>query len=285
MPEKKYILLDGKYFGNNEPLFTIANRGFRYGDGVFETIRVIKGRVYLLADHLQRVRESAKYLKIDLPESFQQDKMEKYILELAEKNGVSETARIRLTVFREDGGYYEPLENTGHWVLEADEYDRKTYTLNRQGLKIDLFSTMDKPTGLYSNLKSTNCHIYVMASLFKKSRKLDSCLIANTKNRVAEAISSNVFFVKDGKVSTPALTEGCVAGVMRAHVIDLLQKNDVPFLETPIALEEIFMADEIFLTDALNGIRWVSNYKIKEYELNVTRELSAMLDKFLKKNG
>ena len=283
MSNSEFVLLDGQIYPKGEPLFTHDNRAFKYGDGVFETIKVADGKVRLLNEHFERLKDSAEYLQLILPKGFNKSFFEKKILELTEKNEISDKARVRFSLFRADGGLYEPESNDARYLIEADKFPRKGYTLNRKGLNTDLFTTVEKPIGLYSNLKSCNSLPFVLASLHKKNKGLDNCLITNTKNRVAEAISSNIFLVIKDKVYTPPLAEGCVAGVMRAKVLDLLEENEIPFEECPITLEELFTADEVFITDSINGIRWVGNYKIKEYGMNLTKEISGLLDKKLNK--
>lgn len=284
MSQPVYVLYSGQFYSAEEPIFTHHNRSFKYGDGVFETLRVTNGKVRLVEKHFQRLKDSAEFLKIKLPKGFNKNVFEKKILEAAEKNQVSDKARVRFSLFRNDGGYYEPVSNEGQYLIEAEPYPRKGYPLNKKGLKTDLFTTVEKPIGLYSNLKSCNSLPFVMAALHKQEKNLDNVLITNTKNRLAEAISSNLFLVKDQKVLTPPLSEGCVAGVMRDTVLDVMANNEVAFEETPITLEELFTANEVFLTDTINGIRWVANYKIKEYDLNLTREISGMLEKELEKH-
>ena len=275
----KYLLYNNKHYSLDEPVFKASNRSFRYGDGIFETIRLIRGRIHLFDYHIDRLFNGVDFLKIELPSNWTKEFFRRKIRELLEKNGEKRNGKIRLSIFRADGGYYTPKSSKGNYLIEFEEYNSDYFILNKKGLKVEVFSEMEKACNLYSNFKTSNAMIYVLASIYKKEEGLDDCLIVNSQNRIAEGISSNIFIVKDGSIITPPLSEGCVAGVMRSHVLDIMQQNEIEYQVSPISLEDLFQAQEIFLTDSVKGIRWVGSYKVKRYDLGVAQELSDYLNK------
>jgi branched-chain amino acid aminotransferase len=283
MKEKEfYVSLCGNLIPANQPIFNFNNRAFRYGDGLFETIRLVNGNLHLFNMHLERLLNGMQFLKMKSPRNWKETFFKEAIFKLLEKNNHLQNARIRINVFRGDGGYYTPLDNKPSFLIESDPFPSDNFPLNEEGLKIDIFPFMEKPTSLASNFKTCNALIYVMAAIFRNEKELDDCLIINSKNRAIEAISSNLYIVKDGEIHMPPLTEGCVAGVMRLHLLNLMQENEIKYIETPVALEDLFAADELFLSDSVSGIRWVKQYKSHEYKLNIAEKLSKLLNESLK---
>lgn len=279
----KYLLYDNKFHTVDEPIFKVSNRSFRYGDGIFESIRVLQGQIHLIDYHLDRLLDGVEFLKIELPNNWTKAFFKKKIWELLQKNDEDRNGKIRLSIFRSDGGLYTPKTSKGNYLIEFEEYNSDHFILNKKGLKVEVFSEMEKACNLYSNFKSSNSLIYVLASIYKKEEDLDDCLLVNSQNRIAEGISSNVFMVKDGQIVTPPLSEGCVAGVMRSHVLDIMQDNDIDYRVAPILLEDLFQAEEIFLTDSVKGIRWVGSYKVKRFELGVAQQLTDLLNQAVEK--
>ena len=200
--------------------------------------------------------------------------LESQILALCEAKKISDNARVRLTFYRSKGGYYDPTTNAAEYTIEADALKEKGYPLNADGLTIDLFGEMEKPANLFSTYKTNNSLIYVLASIYKKAHELDDCLLLNSKSRIIETIDSNLFLVKGGEIFTPPTTEGCVAGVMRAHLLAVMESNGIKYSKTPLSLEDLFTGEELFLTNTISGVHWVSRYKVKEYSLGIAKILS-----------
>jgi branched-chain amino acid aminotransferase len=195
------------------------------------------------------------------------------IRHLDQVNNLKGNGRIRLEVFRNDGGLYTPYSNDVSYVMETTPIVSKSYQLNETGLKIELYTDIKKPVSGLSNLKSSNALYYVMAGLYKNLLKTGDCLVLNTDNRIAEAISSNIFLVSKEIISTPSLSEACVAGVMRETVIEHLKKQGISVYEKGIAIEDLLAADEVFLTDVINGIRWVGAFRNKRFFNNFSRNI------------
>ncbi len=279
----KYLLYNNKCYPVDEPIFKVTNRSFRYGDGLFETIRLIKGKLHLFDYHIERILNGAEFLKMEFPSNWNKAFFKKKVNELLEKNQEFENGKIRLSIFRADGGTYAPKSSKGNLLIEYEPLNSDRFILNKKGLKMEVFSEMEKTSNPFSNFKSSNALIYVLASIYRKEEGLDDCFIVNSQNRIIEGISSNLFIVKDGSLITPPLSEGCVAGVMRSYLLNLLEQKEIEYRMTPIQLEDLFQAQEIFLTDSIKGIRWVGSYKVKRYNLNLSEQLNQYLNEELDK--
>ncbi|MDQ3071950.1 MAG: aminotransferase class IV [Bacteroidota bacterium] len=271
----QYVNINRLYTAEKETAISINNRAFRYGDALFETIRVVRNRVLLWELHLERLTASCALLKYNLHGA--ENDLESLILETVKKNGL-ENARIKLTIFRNDGGLYEPDNNNANFLIEASHLDAG-YPLNETGLTLGLYEALGKPLNWLSNLKTCNALIFVIATLHKKHLGLDDCLIVNTEGRIAEASSSNIFIVKNKSLITPPLSEGCLNGVMRTHIIQLAKRNGIPVFEKAVTINDLSGCDELFLTSAIRGIRWAGKYGSKEYKNDMAKRLSAELEK------
>lgn len=279
MDKKTLINLNGKLLSSKDPVITVDNRSFRYGDGLFETIRVINNELHLYPLHFKRLIKGCDLLKLKLSSKWNEEFFRSQILDLLKEKGVEDNARVRLTLYRKAGGLFEPTNSEAEYLIEAEPLSIKGYPLNEEGMVVDIFSELEKPTNLYSTFKTSNALLYVMASLHKRANNLDDCLLINSKTRIIEGINSNVFLVKNGEISTPPTTEGCVAGVMREHLLKVMEENGISYQKSPINLEDLFAADEVFLSNSIFGIQWVKQYKVKTYELGVARILSEHINK------
>jgi len=258
-----YICYNGRFVPATEPIFTADNRSFRYGDGCFETMKVYQSQVLLADLHFERLMTSMNRLHFDLPLHFTKEYFTRLIIELCNKNGVSRLARVRLSVFRSNGGFYEPTDNTPSFVIQCGELSRKIFELNEDGLTVDIFPDARKSSDKLSSIKSNNCLAYVMAAMFARQQMLDEAILLNHQGRVADTTNANIFIVRGQQIITPPLSEGGVCGVMRRYLL----KADLPFKieEYPLTIADLEMADEIFLTNAIYGIRWVGLFRDSSY--------------------
>jgi len=260
----------------------INNRSFRYGDGLFESIRIANHRPQFLKEHLKRLLVGMQVLKMQPNPLLHESYLEVAILELAQKNDIGGGGRVRLTVYRNDGGLYTPESNEVSFFIEVDALEDDNYLLNAKGYTIDLFSEFKKQQNILSNIKSANSILYVLASINRKQLGLDECLLLNDKHCIIEAISSNVFAVKNGVLYTPPVGDGCVDGVMRKKIIEIAQANRIAVYEISIMQNVLLGADELFLTNAIFGIRWIVAYKQKRYFNNTSKKLIDKLNEAIK---
>lgn len=274
----EYLNFNGSILPADQLIFKANNRGFRYGDGLFESIRYMKGKLKFPEMHIDRIQKGMKLLRFDncslIDAWFLREKVE----ELVRRNRTGAGARIRLTVFRDSQGLYSPVSNKFGYVLEIQKLDESQYVLNKKGLIIDVYDEIPKPVNALSNLKTCNAMIYVLAGIYKNQNVLDEVLILNHHGFLCESMSSNVFVVYDRKLYTPALNEGCIAGVMRQVVMRIAKENDIELVEAQINPDILNEADEVFLTNAAKGIQWVMGYNNKRYFNEVSRFLNEKLN-------
>jgi branched-chain amino acid aminotransferase len=278
---QQFINHNGNFIAADQPVIKADNRAFRYGDALFETIRITNFKPQFLKEHLQRLYAGMKVLKMQADQIFNEAFFESAILELAKKNSITSDGRVRLTVYRNAGGFYAPTDNTVSYLLEASELNEKGYTLNNKGYSVDLYSEIKKPQSIISSIKSANSIIYVAAGVFKNAHSLDECILVNDKGSITEAISSNIFAVKNGVLYTSPIVDGCVDGVMRKKIIEIAEANRIAVYELSIMQSVLLGADELFLTNAINGIRWVVAYKQKRYFNNTSRKLTDKLNELI----
>lgn len=276
-----YVNYNGNIIDANQPIFTSGNRAFRYGDALFETIRLMQGEILFFEKHLRRLSSGMDLLGMNPHDDLTFHNLYLSIRHLDQVNNLKGNGRIRLEVFRNDGGLYTPLTNDVSFHIETSAVLLNKYQLNESGLKIEIYTDIKKPVSRLSNLKSSNALYYVMAGLHKRKLGIGDCLVLNTDGRVAEAISSNLFMTENGVVYTPALSEACVAGVMRETVIEHLRANEIRVEEKGISTDDLLRADEIFLTDVIHGIRWVSAFRNKRYFNSFSKSLLTAINESL----
>lgn len=280
--EEKYFVLDDKIEEAKNFVFPFSNRAFRYGDALFESIRVCNGKIMFLPEHIDRIKLSMTVLRMNVPGDFGIEKIHFLISELLKKNNHSKNARVRMTVFRRNGGLYSPENNEVSFLIESSLLENH-YELNEKGLWVDVYSEIKKSLNKLMNLKSANALLYVMAGISKQSMKLDECFILNEKGNVCESISSNVFVVKKNSLTTPPLEDGAVAGVMRKQILKIAAENKLLCFEKTISNYSLLEADEIFLTNAVKGIQWVERYKEKFFVNKISSVLINSLIELAKK--
>jgi branched-chain amino acid aminotransferase len=258
------ICFNGKIVSGTEPVLMASNRGYRYGDGLFETMKVVNGRILLSDYHFERLFSGLSLLKFEIPRLFTNEKLQQEILNLCRKNECENLARVRLSVFRGNGGLYDE-DKALQYIIECWPLNESANRLNENGLIIGVYTNAEKSCDKFSNLKSANFLPYSMAALYAKENKLNDCLVVNTTGSIADSTIANIFIVKREVVTTPALDEGCVNGVMRRHLLMEMGNAGYSIQETAVAVSDIKEADEVFLTNAINGIRWVKQFRDKIY--------------------
>lgn len=257
---------------------TIANRGFRYGDGLFESMRWMNGELKFAELHSDRIRKGMKALKLEGYSQVDTYFLREKVAELVRRNKSGANARVRFSVFRDSDGLYNPTTNKMGYAIEISKISESEYTANNKGLIVDIYDEIPKPVNLLSNLKTSNSLVFVLAGVFKNQHSLDEVLIINQNGFLCEAMSSNVFVVYNKEIYTPALTEGCIAGVMRHVVMKMAKENNLSIIEAQINPAILNQAEEVFLTNASKGIQWVMGYNNKRYFNEVSRFLLRKLN-------
>ena len=276
--KSQYINFNGAILPSGQAVLTIANRGFRYGDGLFESMSWMKGELKFAELHSDRIRKGMKTLKLEGYSQIDTYFLREKIAELIRRNKTGPNARVRFSVFRDSDGLYNPDSNKMGYAIEVTKISESEYTANNRGLIVDIYDEVPKPINLLSNLKTSNSLIFVLAGVFKNQHSLDEVLLINQNGFLCEAMSSNVFVVYNNEIYTPALTEGCIAGVMRHVVMKIAKENNLNIIEAQINPAILDEAEEVFLTNAAKGIQWVMGYNNKRYFNEVSRFLLSKLN-------
>jgi branched-chain amino acid aminotransferase len=273
----EYFNYNGKIYANGSAVIAENSRGLRFGDGLFETMRAIEGRVDLIDEHFARLWKGMKLLQFDLPKLFTPDLLEGQVLSLLKKNGHHKKARIRLTVFRGDGGLHDDIDHKPNYLIQTWALPADSGSWNTNGLILGIYADATKSMDILSNLKHNSFIPYVLASLHAKEQKWNDAVLLNSQGRICETTITNIFLIKDGTVHTPSLAEGCIAGIMRQHILRQLEKNNIPFTEGKITIEDLLDADEVFLSNSIYHIRWVQSIGDKTYDNAQTRKIYAAI--------
>jgi len=273
------INFNGKILGN-ESVISVENRGFSYGDALFETIKVSLGKLLFWEDHYFRLMASMRIMRMEIPMNFTMEFLEAQIIETLSVNQLLDvSSRVKLFVYRINGGLYLPESNDVNFVITAKQIENDFYLLNVDFFEIDLFKDYYITPSLLSTLKTNNKAINVIGSIFAKENKLDNCLLLNTNKNVVEALNGNIFIVKDNYIKTPPLKDGCLKGVMRKQIIEILELTpEFKIEEDSISPFELLKADEIFLTNVITGIQPVSKYRKKIFTNTVSKILLGKLN-------
>ena len=260
----------------------IQNRAFLYGDGVFETFKVVNNKVLFIEDHYFRLMSSMRVVRMEIPMNFTMEYLEEQILSLLNYNSISDSARVRITVYRNDGGYYLPQNNTVSFLIHAIALENKSYEVNENQYEVDLYKDFYVTKQLLSSIKTTNKIINVTGSIFANENGLDNCILLNDSKNVVEALQGNLFMLLGNKLITPPVSEGCLNGVMRKQILALAKKlNDIEVIEEPISPFDLQKADELFLTNVIKGIQPITKYRKKEFTTKLSVILTQKLNESL----
>ncbi|SDL34128.1 aminotransferase class IV [Kriegella aquimaris] len=256
------------------------NRGLRYGDGLFETLRVIHGKIIFWEDHYLRLMASMRILRMEIPMSFTMEFLEEELLRTLRQNAlIDKPARVRLSVFRNNGGLYTPLTNEISYIIETVALDAAFYQISDGRYEVELFKDFYLNSDMLSTLKTNNKILNVVGSIFAKENGYENCLLLNQDKQVAEALNGNIFLVKNGVIKTPPLKDGCLNGIIRKKVMEIVTKTeDYTLEETSISPFELQKADELFITNSVVGIRPITKYRKKEFERAVATQLLGKLN-------
>lgn len=289
-----FVNFNGTLIPSDRTIFTADNRSFRYGDGLFETIKVRNGQILLEDFHFERLLDGITLLQFGLLPGFTREMLAARILELCQKNRHTAGARVRLVVFRGDGGLYDLENNIPHyliqsWALPAEANRRLASSpltsspdAGAADFSIIVFPQGRKACDAFSHLKSNNFLIYALAALYAQKQQVNDSLVLNSYGRIADSTIANLFYIKKGKIRTPPLSEGCVAGVMRRFLTGMVQKDGIFDLEEKeTTIEDLEGADEVFLTNAIRGIIRVSSFGKIKYSHQLTDTLCKKLSPFL----
>ena len=261
----EYFIYNGKTYKEESAILSGNNRGLRYGDGLFETIKSIKGQLQFIDEHFARLWKGLQVLQFNIPKHFTPDYLQDEIWALLKKNGHDKLARIRLTVFRGDGGLYDEINHKPNYLLQSRALADGTGEWNSNGLVLGIYTDIKKSCDLLSNLKHNNFLPYSMAAMCAKSQKWNDAVLQNTEGGLCDTTIANIFLIKNEVIYTPALAQGCIAGITRKFLINRLNAANYNLIESRLSIEDLLTADEVFLTNSIYNLRWVQNFGDKKY--------------------
>jgi branched-subunit amino acid aminotransferase/4-amino-4-deoxychorismate lyase len=274
-----YICLNGDYLKATEPSLFPHNRALRYGDSLSECLHAYATEPQFLGYHLERLFENMRFLTMEVPAYFTVQNFNQITTRLLNKNRIFGGARVRLTVYRESINNFDPGSAGISFILESEKLIDDQYELNERGYFVDICKDYTKACSSFSHIRNANPLLYLVTDFCKSQKNLDALILLNEAGRLVETTNSNVFLVSGNAVFTPAIHQGCIPGIMRRIVIDLAMEggfrvNDQSSL-TPASLLE---AEEVFLTNAVEGIRWVGAYQQKRYYKKTAKALTLKLN-------
>lgn len=274
------VNLNGELFSAESDILTSANRGLKYGDALFETLRCVKGDLFFWEDHYFRLMASMRMLRMEIPMTFTLEFLEAEIKKTISGNQWDDEAvRVRITVFRNDGGLYAPMTNNVSYLIEVGEMASPFYLIQDDGYEVELFKDYYVNKDMLSTLKTTNKILNVVASVYAQENGYANCLLVNTDKNVVEAINGNLFLVKGNTIKTPPLGDGCLNGIIRKKIMEIVDSTEgFQMLEESVSPFELQKADELFITNSIIGIQPISKYRKKQFVNTVSKGLVGKLN-------
>ena len=264
---------------SSETQLTVFNRSFLYGDGVFETLKIVNNKILFFEDHYFRLMASLRIVRMEIPMKFTIEYLEAEVLTLVKSLNIQNAARVRITVFRNEGGFYAPKDNSVSFVITAQPLENSMYSIEDKDYEVDLYKDFMVAKQLLSTLKTTNKIIHITASVFAKENALSNCLLVNTDKSVIEATNGNIFMLTGNMLITPPISEGCLNGVMRKQILALAKKHEnIEVLEAPISPFDLQKADELFITNVISGIQPITKYRKKDFTTDFSKKLLVSLN-------
>ncbi len=259
------------------------NRAFLFGDAVFETLKVVGNKILFFEDHYFRLMSSMRILRMEIPMNFTMEFLEEQILSLISQTEKASAYRVRFTVFRDSEGLYLPNTNDVGYLIKVNLLENSLYTISEQMYEVDLYKDFYVSKQLLSTIKSTNRVLNIMGSIFAHENGLQNCLLLNDTKNIVEALNSNVFMLLGGKLITPPVSEGCIAGIFRKQILAEAKKmEDIQVIEQPISPFDLQKADELFITNVITGIQPITKYRKKEFQSTLAFELLNRINEGIK---
>lgn len=256
-----------------------TNRGFLYGDTIFDTLKVLDGKVLFIEDHYFRLMSSLRIVRMEIPMHFTLEYMEAQVLNLVNELAKAPSYRVRISFFRKPGGKYNPVTRETEFVITVEPLHENLYLIKDETYEVELYKDFYISKQLISTIKTNNRILNTTASIFADENAYNNCLMINDDKNVIEAIQGNVFMLTGTKLITPPITDGCLNGIMRKQVLDLAKKIEtLEVVEASISPFDLQKADELFITNVITGIQPITRYRKKDYKTDTAKELLKRLN-------
>lgn len=270
----------------NDSLFmNHTNRGFKYGDALFETIRTSPTGIYYWEAHYFRLMAAMRILRMEIPMEYSMEFLAKNILDTVQANSTENQAEndtffnVQLTVFRNADTSFSEKKNTCSFVIESEPLTSASFSYLRNSYEVTLFKDFTIQADLLSNINTNNRKINVIAEIFALENGYDDAVLLNAQKQVVGTLQGNLFLVIGNTIKTSPLTDGCINGIIRKRIIEILKKTDsYDFQEASVSPFELQKADELFISNSLHGIKPITKYRKTTYKTNVSKRLLEMLN-------
>lgn len=270
---------NGELLNNEVKFLDENNRGLRFGDAVSEELRVVNGDIYFLEEHYLRLMSSMRILRMEIPMHFTMEFMEEEILRTVSAQETIKNHRINYMIFRNSGGKYAPATHNVSYIVTSEYLKSPFFIIEDKVYEVELFKDFYKSATLLSNLNTNNRILNVVGSIFAQENDYQDCLLLNEQKMVVEALNGNIFLVIGSTVKTPPLTDGCLNGILRKKLIDIILKLDgYELLEESISPFELQKADELFAANSIDGIIPITKYRKKIYSNTTAKNLLGKLN-------
>ncbi len=270
---------NGNLVPSSDTGLSFFNRGFSYGDALFETVKAVGDKLLFWEDHYFRLMASMRLLRMEIPMTYTPEYFVDQCLRLIQAQDERSPAwRLRLTVYRDSDGRYTPDHNQVAFVIGCEPLSQDRFSDEVTSYTVDLYKDHYVQAGMLPNLKTNNKILNVLGSIFAKENDLDNCILVNDNKEVVEALQSNLFLIFGNEIHTPPLSSGCLNGIIRKQIINMANNLHLTLKETEINPFDLQKADELWLTNSIQGIRAVTNYRRKAYQSQIYKQAVGLLN-------
>jgi branched-chain amino acid aminotransferase/4-amino-4-deoxychorismate lyase len=252
------LLYNNQLLEDKELRLPLTNRAFQYNDGFFETYIIREGKLFFWEDHVKRMQEAASALQLQLPESFIAPDFARKLLHLAKSQQALNLGRLKLKVWRAGGGLYTPETNEVEWLATV----QRAAPVSAAPIHIGVCRQVNSHFSPVSHFKGPHAPLYVLAAMEKSARHLDDMILTDQQGNVAELTSSNICWILDGKVYTPALATGCINGIVRRNILRWCQQQQNEVKEALVHIEQLQQAELVFAAN-VTGLRVIASVEGK----------------------
>jgi branched-chain amino acid aminotransferase len=270
------VYVNGKLIAAERAKISVFDAAFLYGEGLFETLLAINGRISFLADHLQRLSEGARSLHIPLPLSSRG--LEAAIYKTLRANRLQEAyVRVNLSAEEADVGRRQRRATDAHLVIFAKPAEPYPARLYRKGARLVVIQNLINDPVSVATIKTTNYLAKMLARREVSARKADEGILLNAQGHVTECAGSNFFIVKRGRLLTPRVSDGVLPGVTRKWILKLARQQRIPVQEKTLTMRRVEQADEVFITSTLKGVMPVAYVGRRRVGRDVPGQVTAKL--------
>ncbi|MCG8309454.1 MAG: aminotransferase class IV [Cytophagales bacterium] len=254
------------------------NRGFKYGDGLFETISYVYGRPRLLHKHLERLRNGMSTLRLSEIPGLSKKSIDSQLQKLRIENKIESRGKSRIYVWREGPGLYCPNDCKTSTLVTLENDNGKDVSFSENA---GFSKTVINFPSATSQFKTISALKYVIAGIEKSDRLLDEIIIKDSKGFVSETLSSNIFIRIEGRYLTPPLSTGCINGIMRSWLVESMKRHNFSISEKNFTESDLLKADSVFTSNSM-GISHIG--KIGKTLFTIDEQVNFLMKELMSVN-